>query len=189
MRSSGIRPGFSSPDSGGAGASGPSGRILVAYYSFGGTTEKLAERISALAKGELFRIKPAVPYPEEEGRLSEIARKEGESGELPELASALPDLSGYGVVLVGSPVWWFGLAGPARAFVSKADLSGKRTGLFVTHGGGGPSKSLDAARKLNPEAGFVSVLSVAGNGAGGLEGSPDKAISEWLERLLGPVAG
>ena len=40
-------------------------KILVAYFSWGGNTQHVAERIASLTGGTLFRIEPMKPYPTE----------------------------------------------------------------------------------------------------------------------------
>ena len=37
-------------------------KALVAYFSASGTTAKLAAAVAAAAEGELFEIRPLVPY-------------------------------------------------------------------------------------------------------------------------------
>ena len=43
----------------------PAKKILVAYFSWGGNTQHVAERIASLTGGTLFRIEPMKPYPTE----------------------------------------------------------------------------------------------------------------------------
>lgn len=38
------------------------GKRLVAYFSAGGTTKKVAEMIANSAKADLFEIEPKIPY-------------------------------------------------------------------------------------------------------------------------------
>ena len=38
--------------------------ILVAYFSWGGTTQRMAQQIVAHTGADLFRIEPVTPYPE-----------------------------------------------------------------------------------------------------------------------------
>ena len=38
-------------------------KILVAYFSWGGNTQHVAEHIASLTGGTLFRIEPEKPYP------------------------------------------------------------------------------------------------------------------------------
>lgn len=40
-------------------------KILIAYFSWGGNTQHVAEHIAALTGGTLFRIEPEKPYPTE----------------------------------------------------------------------------------------------------------------------------
>ncbi|MBP3780493.1 MAG: hypothetical protein ILA30_02390, partial [Selenomonas sp.] len=40
-------------------------KILVAYFSHSGTTQRVAERIQQETGGTLFAIQPSVPYPSE----------------------------------------------------------------------------------------------------------------------------
>jgi hypothetical protein len=159
----------------------PPPAALVVYFSYGGSTAKLAGILAGKVSGALAEIVPAVPYPEEEGRVSETARAEGRSGTFPEIAEPSPDPSAYGTILVGSPVWWFGLAGPVRTWLSRRDFTGKKVRLFVTHGGGGPSGCLSDLAGLVRRADVArDVLSVRGDGSGGLEGLDDARVLAWL---------
>ena len=38
-------------------------KILVAYFSWGGTTQRMAQEIASQTGADLFRIEPTVPYP------------------------------------------------------------------------------------------------------------------------------
>jgi flavodoxin len=162
----------------------------VAFFSFGGSTARLARLLAEKFPADLGEIVPAVPYPEEEGRLSELARDEGREGKLPELAEPSPDPSGYGAVLVGSPVWWFGLAGPVRTWLSKHDFTGKAVRLFVTHGGGGPAGcQADLVRLARRAEVARDVLAVRGDGSGGLDGLDLARALGWLRDVRYPGMG
>ncbi|MDR1039810.1 MAG: flavodoxin [Deltaproteobacteria bacterium] len=193
ISSSGLvrAPVFAAGESGGG--SGPvvaPPKILVVYYSFGGSTALLAGKIAALAKADLRELMPAVPYPQEEGKLSELAKEEGRAGILPVLATGAPDPAGYGVVLVGSPVWWFGLAGPVRSWLAASNFSGKAVALFVTHGGGGPSKCMADLRKYSGAAVVEpSVFSAVGDGSGGLGVLDDGRLVSWLKGIAASGGG
>ncbi|MDR1313907.1 MAG: flavodoxin [Deltaproteobacteria bacterium] len=188
-RLSGVRV-CSSRFGAGPGALPDRPKALVAYFSYGGSTARLAETVAQKASADLSELRPAVPYPLEEGRVSELARAEGRDGALPELGDGFPDPSGYGAVLVGSPVWWFGLAGPVRSWLAKFDFSGKPVALFVTHGGGGPSKCLaDLARLAKGASVEPGVLAVKGNGSGGLDGLDEAKILSWLRGVRAPGGG
>lgn len=57
----------------------PSGdsNILVAYFSWGGTTQRMAQQIVAHTGADLFRIEPVTPYPEDYTELQKWHWKNG----------------------------------------------------------------------------------------------------------------
>ena len=61
------------------------GRLLVAYYSWSGVTEKAAQKIASVAKGNTYRILPVKAYPSMYGLCVAKAGMEKASGARPEL--------------------------------------------------------------------------------------------------------
>lgn len=55
-------------------------KILVAYFSWGGTTKRLAEEIASLTGGDLFSIEIVTPYPTDYTPCTEVAKEELEKG-------------------------------------------------------------------------------------------------------------
>lgn len=51
-------------------------KILVAYFSWSGNTQYVAEQIAKQTGGTLFRIEPVKPYPTEYTPCTEVAKKE-----------------------------------------------------------------------------------------------------------------
>lgn len=51
-------------------------KILVAYFSWGGTTQRMAQEIVRQTGADLFRIEPVVPYPTEYTPCTEVALEE-----------------------------------------------------------------------------------------------------------------
>ena len=50
-------------------------KVLVAYFSWSGNTQHVAEYIAQQTGGTLFRIEPLNPYPEEYVPCTEVAKK------------------------------------------------------------------------------------------------------------------
>ena len=46
----------------------------------------------------------------------------------------MPDIGGYDVVFVGSPIWWYTAATPVMAFLEKIDFKGRTVVPFSTQG-------------------------------------------------------
>lgn len=40
-------------------------KALIAYFSWGGTTQRMAQQIQDITGADMFRIEPVVPYPTE----------------------------------------------------------------------------------------------------------------------------
>ena len=59
------------------------GKILVAYFSWGGNTQKVAGHIASLTGGTLFRIEPEKSYPTEYTPCTEVAKAEKEADARP----------------------------------------------------------------------------------------------------------
>ena len=102
------------------------GRILIAYFSLSGNTEKMAEYI---AEGVRFSGQQAVVK-----KISEI-----------KTANDLADYEGY---IFGSPTYHRDMADPMKTFLflaKKADLEGKLAGAFgsYTHSGDAPAIIFD----------------------------------------------
>jgi flavodoxin len=121
--------------------------ILIAYYSWHGNTRKIAELIERRTGGTLFEIEPVQPYTTDYRALVAQAKEEIQTGFRPEL-KALPEITSYPVVFLGTPIWWHTMAPPLATFIDHFDLSGKTVAPFHTHGGGGVgSFERDIAKK------------------------------------------
>lgn len=54
------------------------GKTLIAYFSWSGNTQHVAEYIAGQTGGTLFRIDPVKPYPTDYKPCTEVAKKEKE---------------------------------------------------------------------------------------------------------------
>ena len=79
--------------------------ILIAYFSWSGNTEALAEMIQAETGGDLFRIETVEPYTDDYDTLLEIAQTEQQEGTRPQIAGQVEDWDNYNVIFVGYPNW------------------------------------------------------------------------------------
>lgn len=107
------------------------GNMLIVYYSLTEKTKRVADTLQRMTGADTFRLETVVPYDE---AAIERVQEDQAAGRFPEL-KALPNLSGYDLILVGSPVWWYTLSSPVVAFLRQADFAGKRTAVFATHMG------------------------------------------------------
>ena len=155
-------------------------KILVAYFSCEGTTKKVAETIAEAAGGDLYEIKPKVPYTEED---LDWRDKDSRSSvemrtlERPEIEGSVHNMESYDAVFVGFPIWWYMAPTIINEFIASYDFAGKTIIPFATSGG---SNNIDkAAAVLKPlcskDAKWLSGMIVMGES--------DDDIKAWVKGL------
>ncbi len=127
-------------------------KVLIAYFSWGGNTRRVARTIREMIGGDLYEIRTAVPYAENYKAAVEQARQERGRGTLPELAGGLPDMGNYDVVFLGYPIWWGVEPLAVDAFATAAGLDGKTVLPFATSGNTGIESSVERLKTLFPNA-------------------------------------
>lgn len=79
-------------------------KVLVAYFSWGGTTRRMAETIENVTKGDIFEIEPVVPYPTSYTPCTEVALEEKNNNARPEIKNRVENWADYDIVFIGCPV-------------------------------------------------------------------------------------
>lgn len=119
-------------------------KILVAYFSASGTTAKLADKLAGAVGADLFEIIPAVPYSNKDldwtDSSSRSSREMKDKSYRPAIAGTT-DTSGYDVVFVGFPIWWYVAPTIVNTFLESCDLTGKKVIPFATSGGSGMGRT------------------------------------------------
>ena len=112
---------------------------LVAYFSATGTTKKLATNLAEAVDGDLFEIKPKIPYSDADldwtnnNSRSTVEMKDVNSR--PEIENKLNNLDEYDTIFVGFPIWWYVAPHIINSFLEQYDLSNKTIIPFATSGG------------------------------------------------------
>jgi len=126
-------------------------KILIAYYSHSGHTKAAAQLVKEVTGGDMFEIQPVNKYPDGYNEVVAQAKIEKANDTRPELVDN-GNVSGYDVIFVGTPVWWYTLAPVVKTFLANNDFAGKTIVPFCTHGGGGASSTYSDMQKLAPAA-------------------------------------
>ena len=128
-------------------------KTLVVYYSLTGNVDFVADRIASLLGADLLRLEPVKNYPDKGIKKFFWGGKSAVMGEKPALLPYAFDPAGYGVIVLGSPVWAGTFAPPLRTFLeeNREALGGKRLAAFLCSSGG---KAAGAFEKLRAEAGI-----------------------------------
>ena len=131
-------------------------KILVVYFSAGGTTKRLAGKLAEAVDADLFEIVPEAPYTRTD--LNWMDKKSRSSIEMndpscrPSIRTKVEDMSQYDVVFVGFPIWWYREPSIIDTFMEAYDFSGKTVVPFATSGGSGMGSSGSNMQKLAPGA-------------------------------------
>ena len=133
--------------------------VLVAYFSWSGNTEAMANLIAEQTGGTLFEIAPATPRPE--------------------LAASVENWDSCDVIFVGYPDWWSDAPMVIYSFLESYDWTGKMLVPFCTSGGSGFGRSLDRLSDSAPGATILEGLHVSGSSAAD---SGDQ-VAEWIAGL------
>ena len=125
-------------------------KALVAYFSAGGVTERLAKDLADGAGADVFAIEPEVPYTKADlTYVNPVARCNREKigkKDVPYVGK-VEDMAQYDTVYIGFPIWYSGAPNVVKTFIKDYDFSGKKVAIFVTSGGTGIGK---IAEKLQP---------------------------------------
>lgn len=151
-----------------------------------GNTAIVAEMIADETGADLFELVPAEDhYPMTYDELTDIAKQEQRNGARPAYAGEVPDLSGYGTIFIGAPVWWGDWPMILYTFFeNNADaLAGKKLVPFSTHEGSGLSGFDKKLAKACPDAVVEKGLAVRGNDCQNRQDSVREDVSDWLGEL------
>ena len=127
------------------------GKVLIAFFSWGGNTKGIAEEIQSQTGADLFEIELVNPYSNDYNTVLDEAQRDQNEQARPELANHVEDMEEY-------------------------DFTGKTIIPFCSHGGGRFGQSLTAISKLAPDAVMGEALSVHYSGGSSL---PDD-VEGWL---------
>ena len=135
-------------------------KILVAYFSASGVTERAAKALAKAAKADLFEIKPEIPYTDAD--LNWMDKKSRSSVEMnnpasrPAIAEKVANMEQYEAVFVGFPIWWYVAPTIINTFLESYDFSGKTIIPFATSGGSGLGRTNDRLKPSCPGAALVN---------------------------------
>lgn len=108
---------------------------IVIYYSYGGNTRRMAEKISKALGADIAEIKTVSPYTGSYEQVVDQGQREVDSGFMPEIQPLPMDLEQYDTVILGTPVWWYTFAPAMKTFLHRNSLAGKTVHSFATNGG------------------------------------------------------
>jgi flavodoxin len=110
-------------------------KVLIAYYSHTGNTQKVAEALKAATGADVTRIEP-VKDTNYLFKCFNAMRKKRTP-----IKPCTTDLKDYDAVVVGSPVWASGAPMGVNQYLDELkNAEGKKYAVLVTYGGSGQEK-------------------------------------------------
>ena len=152
-------------------------KVLIAYFSWGGTTRRMAQQIQAITGGDLFEIEPVNPYPTSYTPCTEVALEERDSNARPAIKNSVANWDGYDVVFLGGPVWWHTAPMILHTFAESYDFEGKTVVPFTTYTSTYRDETLQAIVDMTPDAEHLE-------GLGLTSGSINESrIQTWIDLI------
>ena len=142
------------------------GNVLITYFSASGVTKSVAEKIAEENGYDIFEIKPEEIYtPADLDYMDKNSRTTIEMNDKsfrPAIAETC-DVSGYDIVAIGFPVWWYTAPTIINTFIESVDLTGKTIKVFCTSGGSGVDKCVSDLQDTYPELNFTKGMRFMAN--------------------------
>ena len=163
---SGSGSGSGDPSGTGSTGSGWAGtRVAVIYFSCTGNTRTAAERIRDLTGADLIELVPEQPYTSQDLDYNDEScranQEQKDPAARPRIAGQPLDLSQYGTIYLGYPIWTGTAPRIINTFLDSYDLTGKTIRPFCTSGSSGIETSVADIRAAAPGVDVTAGLRIA----------------------------
>ncbi len=152
-------------------------KVLIAYFSWGGTTERMARQIQAVTGGDFFEIEPVTPYPTSYTPCTEVALEERDSDARPAIRSSVADWDEYDIIFLGGPVWWHTAPMILHTFAESYNFEGKTVVPFTTYASTYRDETLQAIADMTPAADHLEGLGLT---SGAIN---ESRIRTWIDLI------
>lgn len=120
-------------------------KVLVAYFSCTGTTERLATYVAEATGGELYGIEPIEPYSAEDLDYTDAAsranREQNDGNARPAIVGSVSHMENYDIIFIGYPIWHGKAPRIISTFLESYDFADKTIVPFCTSQSSGMGSS------------------------------------------------
>ena len=103
------------------------GKVLVAYFSWSGTSERIAKNIIEQTGADSFRIEREIPYSSDyQTTAYGDAKTEADTNARPAIKDPLQSVAQNDKIIVCYPIWWHTAPMTVGTFLESYDLIGKK---------------------------------------------------------------
>ncbi len=159
-----------------------SSKVLVAYFSATGNTEKVAGYLAEATSGTLYEIVPEVPYTQEDLNYSDSTTRataeQHDPDARPAIKGSVENIAEYDVIFLGYPIWHGAAPKIIYTFLESYDFSGKTIVPFCTSASSPIGNSANNLHTLASGAIFLS-------GRRFPSSTSKSEVEEWVNGLNG----
>ena len=157
-----------------------SSKVLVAYFSATGNTEKAAGYIAEATGGTLYEITPAEPYTSADlnynDSSSRSTREQNDDSARPAIQGSVENMAEYDVIYLGYPIWWGEAPKIIYTFLESYSFSGKTIIPFCTSASSPIGNSANNLHNLVSGTTWLAGERFSGNAA-------QSTVQTWLNGL------
>ena len=160
---------------------GSDGKILVAYFSCTGNTEKVAEHIADELGADIYEIVPEKPYTDADLDHNDSSGRafleQNDDTSRPAISGSAENMEDYDIVFLGYPIWWGEAPKIIHTFLESYDFSDKTIIPFCTSGNvdiGSSAENLHSS--ASDSANWLDGIRFPSNVA-------RQAVTEWINDL------
>ncbi|MDO4621070.1 MAG: flavodoxin [Lachnospiraceae bacterium] len=140
--------------------------------------EYVAQMIEDTVDADVAKIIPETAYSVIYDDTADRAKSERDNNERPGFSLDV-NPEDYDTIMIGYPIWWYGLPMVMETFFDTYDFSGKTIIPFNTHIGSRDSGTYADIAELEPDAAVLEGIAISANDVADAE----KDVAEWLAKL------
>lgn len=163
-------------------------RVLIAYFSWSGNTQRVAEEIHNITGGDLYRIEPATPYPDDYTECTEVALAERDNDARPAIAAPVDNMDDYDIVFIGCPVWWHTAPMIMSTFAESYDFCNKTIVPFCTYASTYRDETLQKIVDLTPNSNYLTGLGTRSGSTSGVRNWLEQIDDEWNNNIQSGIS-
>lgn len=155
-------------------------KMLVAYFTWSNTSYNIAKEINDNIDSNLFQIETAKKYPKTYAATVMQSGLEKTAKSRPELVNKIENMDIYQAIVLIFPNWWGTVPMPVCTFLEQYEFKGKKIIPICMNEGSGLGKSMEAIRKICPDARVAEGLSIYGKQSNSTE--IKKRVLDWVNK-------
>lgn len=156
-------------------------KSLVVYFSAGGVTKRVAENLASAIDADIYEIKPAVPYTEDDldwmNKSSRSSVEMRDKDSRPEIVDDKFSVKEYDRIFLGFPIWWYIAPTIINTFLEKHDFSNKKIILFATSGGSRFGKAVENLKTSVADSTEIIEGDILNSNP------PEEILKRWAEKF------